>query len=89
MFLIALAVLAATPTSLNSVIAAARPGDTVRLVAGSYPYVLIKKRSSSPSLTIDAGSASVVGVGIARSSGVNWTRGVIAGLVAPGTDATG
>ena len=89
MILIALAVLAATPTSLNSVIAAARPGDTVRLVAGSYPYVLIKKRSWSPALTIDAGSASVVGVGIAQSSGVNWTGGVIAGVVAPGTDATG
>ncbi len=89
MFLLALTLLAATPTTINSVIASAKPGDTVKLVPDSYPYVLIKKRTWSPALTIDATGSSLVGVGIATSSGVNWIGGTIAGVVPPGTYATG
>ncbi len=82
MILIALAVLAANPSTIASAIAAAHPGDTVRLVAGEYPPVKIKNRTFDPPLTIDASAATVAGAQVTGSSGVRWTGGVLKG--APG-----
>ncbi len=79
MILIALAVLAADPTTLTSALAAAHPGDTVRLVAGNYGPVAIKSRAFDPPLTIDASSAVVAGVTILNSSGIRWTGGTLQG----------
>ena len=79
MILIALAVLAADPTTLTSTLAAAHPGDTVRLVAGKYGPVTIKSRAFDPPLTIDASSATVAGVVIRDSSGISWTGGTLQG----------
>lgn len=89
MILLALAVLAATPTTLPTVIASAAGGDTIRLVPGAYPNLTIKKRRWSPALTIDASAATVAGVSIVASSGISWIGGAIVGTVAPGTVAKG
>lgn len=79
MILLALAVLAADPSSLNGVLAAAKPGDTVNLVAGRYGTVAIKSRTFSPPLTVVAGSATLTGVQITNSSGITWTGGTLTG----------
>lgn len=89
MILLALAVLAATPTTLNTVVTTAQPGDTIKLVAGSYPVLTIKKRNWSPALTVDATDATIVGVSIHTSSGINWVGGNIVGVIAPGDLARG
>ena len=77
MILIGLAILAANPSNFNSVLAAAQPGDTVRLVAASYPPAVIKGRTFSPPLTIDASAATLPGVAIFNSTGVRWTGGTV------------
>ncbi len=87
MILIALAVVAANPATVASVIAAAHPGDTVRLVAGQYPLVKIKSRTFDPPLTIDASAATVAGVQVMSSSGIKWTGGILKGA-AGDTSAT-
>lgn len=79
MILIALALLAADPASLAKVLAAAHPGDTVRLVAGRYGTVAVKSRTFDPPLTIDASSATLSGVQIVNSTGVRWTGGTLQG----------
>lgn len=79
MILIALAILAANPATLTGVIAAAKPGDTVRLVAGNYPQLMIKNRTFMPALTIDASAATVAGVQVFSSTGVHWTGGTAMG----------
>ena len=79
MILIALAVLAADPGSLNSVLAAAHPGDTVRLVAGRYDTVRIRSRTFDPPLTVDASQATLAGVAITNSTGIRWTGGTLQG----------
>ena len=79
MILLALAVLAADPSSLNGVLAAARPGDTVRLVAGNYGTVTIKSRTFDPPLTIDAGTATLSGVQFTNATGIHWTGGTLKG----------
>jgi parallel beta-helix repeat protein len=79
MILLALAVLAADPSSLNGVLAAARPGDTVHLVPGSYGTVTIKSKTYAPPLTIDASAANVGTVHIVSSNGIRWTGGTFKG----------
>jgi parallel beta-helix repeat protein len=76
-----LPLLAATPATIDGVIASAKPGDTIKLVPGTYAYILIKRRNWSPALTIDASGATVAGVGVVQSSGVSWIGGTIAGVV--------
>jgi len=89
MFMLMLALLAATPTTINSVIASAQPGDTIKMVPGSYPYILIQKRNWTPALTVDATDATVAGVNIFRSTGISWVGGNITQVVKPGAIAAG
>jgi len=77
MLLLALATLAATPASLPGVIASARPGDVVRLVAGRYPVVTIRNKAFDPPLTIDASDATAAGLQVINASGVRWTGGTL------------
>nr|WP_295659037.1 right-handed parallel beta-helix repeat-containing protein [Polymorphobacter sp.] len=84
MILLALAVLAATPTTLTSVITAAQPGDIIRLVPGNYPVIGINKRSWNPAITIDASGSNVAGVSISGSTGISWVGGDMAGVVSGG-----
>ncbi len=79
MILIALAILAADPSTVNGVLAAAKPGDTVRLVAGNYPQLMLRNRTFAPPLTIDASAATVAGIQVLSSTGVHWTGGTMAG----------
>ncbi|UAJ09376.1 right-handed parallel beta-helix repeat-containing protein [Glacieibacterium megasporae] len=81
MILLALALLAATPTTLSGVLAAAKPGDVIKLVPGNYPLITIKARSWAPAITIDASGSNVVGVAIVGSTGVSWVGGDMAGTV--------
>ena len=83
MILLALAVLAADPGSLNSALAAARPGDTIRLAPGHYGTASIRNRTYDPPLTIDASAATLDGVYLAGVTGVRWTGGTLQGV--PGT----
>lgn len=79
MILLALALLAASPSNITGVLASAKPGDTVRLVAGRYPAVAFKNRTFSPALEVDATGATVLGVTVTNSTGVHWTGGTLAG----------
>lgn len=81
MFLIALAVLAASPTTFESAFAAAKPGDTIRLVAGRYPLTTIRSRTFNPPIKIDAAAATLTGMVFRDVSGVRWTGGVFDGSV--------
>ncbi len=84
MILLALALLAATPSTFNVVLADAKPGDVVKLVPGNYPLITINKRSWNPAITIDASGSNVVGVTISTSTGISWVGGDMAGTIAPG-----
>lgn len=79
MMLIALAVLAATPATLVQTIAAAKPGDTIKLVAGTYPAIEIRSRTWNPPLTVDASEAQIGGVYVTSTSGLTWRGGAIVG----------
>lgn len=85
MSLLALALVSANPGTFASVIAAARPGDTIVLNSGSYRNLRITRHFASP-ITIDAAGATVRGLAIS-GSGITWRSGTI---VAPrGTDGNG
>jgi len=79
MFLIALAVLAASPATFESAFAAAKPGDTLRLIPGRYPLTIIRSRTFSPPLTVDASAATMTGIVLRDTSGIRWTGGVFDG----------
>ena len=79
MIMIALAVLAANLGNITSVFAAAKPGDTVRLVAGRYPILQLQSRTFNPPLTVDASAATMTGVWTRAVSGLKWTGGMIDG----------
>ncbi len=73
-------VAAADPATINAVLAAARPGMTIRLVPGSYPQVILRNRNFDPPITVDASDATLAGVQLIGTSGVRWTGGSIEGL---------
>lgn len=76
------AIVAATPETLAATIAAAKPGDTVRIAAGNYPKLVIRKRSFVPPLIVEAAAgATVAGVVLVEVRGLTWRGGTI---VAPG-----
>ncbi len=79
MILIALAVLAANPGTFTSVMSAAQPGDTVRLLAGRYPLTTLSNRTYSPPLTVDATAATLTGIVTRNVSGVRWSGGTFDG----------
>ena len=74
-------VLAANPATLASAFTAAKPGDTIRLVAGRYPQITFRNRTFNPPLTIDASAATMTGVFLRGVSGVHWSGGTIDGSV--------
>jgi hypothetical protein len=83
--LLALALVSANPGTFASVIAAARPGDTIVLNSGNYRNLKITRSFASP-ITVDASGATVRGLAIS-GAGVTWRSGTI---VAPkGTDGNG
>lgn len=89
MILLALAVLAANPTTLQSVINGAKPGDTIRLVAGRYPQIKVKNRTWNPPLTVDATLADGLGVALSGTSGFTWHGGSLTGVSTAGGTAVG
>lgn len=60
------ATLPATPETLQAVLAAARPGDTVRLAKGTYAWVNFSKRTFKPRLTFDATKATITAASYSR-----------------------
>ncbi len=79
MILIALAVIAASPTTFESAFVAAKPGDTLRLIAGRYPLTIIRSRTFSPPLTVDASAATLTGLVFRNTSGIRWSGGTFDG----------
>jgi nitrous oxidase accessory protein NosD len=77
MILLALAIVTATPATLPAALAAAAPGDTIKLAAGDYAPVAIKRRSFAPGILIDARRATVAGVNIEGSAGIRWMGGTL------------
>ncbi len=69
----------ATPATLQSVLAAARPGATVVLAPGSYDIVSLRDRHWSPPITVDARQAELRGVQLLKVSGVTWRGGAFDG----------
>lgn len=79
MILLALALLVADPSSIQSVIDHARPGDAIRLVAGNYPAIMIRSKTWVPGITVDATAARSAGVKMSGTTGFAWNGGIIAG----------
>ena len=88
MFLIAAALLAATPSTLSNVVAAAKPGDTIRLAPANYGVLKIVNRSWNPPVVFEAAGATIPFVAIGNSSGVTWRGGTVVGF-GDGAYATG
>jgi hypothetical protein len=84
MLLLTAAVLAATPATLPSRLAAAGPGDTLLLAEGDYGLVTFKNRQFAPALRIEAGKSRLQ-LHIIASSGITVTGGVMSapGIVGP------
>lgn len=80
MILLALAMLAANPTNLKSVVNTAKPGDTITLAAGRYPQLNIAGKKWDPPITVDATLADMAGVAIGASSGITWHGGTMTGV---------
>ena len=53
------------------------PGATVRLGPGPYPTLVFRNQRFDPPVTIEAGTAMVMGIRIADSSGIIWRGGNI------------
>lgn len=69
----------ATPETLQSVLAAATAGDTVRLAPGTYPAVTLRGKTWSPAVTVEAGSARITSVDLRQVVGLTWRGGVFDG----------
>ena len=72
---LAAALLVATPATLNTTVAAAKPGDTVRFAPGVFTDLLIQNKQWSPAVTLDMRGADVTTVRIQKSSGLNVIGG--------------
>ena len=71
------ATIQAAPLNLPSRIAAARPGDTVKLAPGRYPNLTISGRAFSPALVIEAKDATIIEAQLAGTRGVTIRGGVL------------
>lgn len=65
----------ANPANFSDKLAAAKSGDTIRLAPGSYDDFEMVGRKFSPSLVIEAGSAKLQTVRLARTEGVTIKGG--------------
>lgn len=79
--LIAAALIAASPATIDAAIAGARPGDTIRLQRGDYPVLAIRKRQWPVALTIDARGANFPGLKFDDVVGVHLQGGRFNGTV--------
>lgn len=68
--------LEASPGDVGRKIAAAQPGDTIKLKPGDYRNLTISGRSFSPGLTIDAEDATITEATLTRTEGVTIRGGV-------------
>src|SRR5689334_24372582 len=66
---------AATPDTLEALLARVRPGDTVTLAPGEYRNIRIAKRKFDPAVTLDATQATIVGLHLIDSEGFNVRGG--------------
>lgn len=57
----------------------AKPGDSVRLVAGNYPAIMIRSKTWIPGITVDATLARSAGVAMSGTTGFAWNGGTISG----------
>lgn len=69
----------ATPSTVQAVIASAKPGDTITLAAGSYPRIVIKGKTWATPITLDASAAKITQLTIDSSAGVNVKNGSFSG----------
>jgi len=84
MILTALAIVAATPSTIHSALWEAKPGDTIKLTAGDYGTVTIKDRNWPKRITLNASGAKLRLV-IQNSSGI-YVNG---GTFGPNMDGAG
>ncbi|HEX4179876.1 MAG TPA: hypothetical protein VHY32_03725 [Caulobacteraceae bacterium] len=77
MLLAALAVLTATPATVEAQLAAAKPGDTVRLSGEVYGRIVVRDlKKAAPRVTIDAKAATIGVVAWTDASGFTLVGGV-------------
>jgi hypothetical protein len=80
MFLLALAILSATPSTFTAQLAAAKPGDVVKLAPGSYGSVrFTKAKTWSPPVTIDASAAVFTSLNVANVDGLVISKAKVIG----------
>ena len=71
--------LAATPATVNAVIADARPGDTIRLAPGDYGKLELRKLSWDSPVTILASGANFSAIALRNVQGVTIEGGTVNG----------
>ena len=69
------ATIAATPETINDVLARAGDGDIIRLASGNYDLIAVKRRKWAPAITIEAGDAKLVNVRLDSVGGLHWRGG--------------
>ncbi|MDZ4375393.1 MAG: right-handed parallel beta-helix repeat-containing protein [Phenylobacterium sp.] len=80
-------VVQATPETLKARLAAASPGDTIKLAPGTYRDLQIGPRKFSPALTIDAGEARIIEARLSGTEGVRLQGGTyLLGAISPSKD---
>ncbi len=81
MLALAAALLAATPATLDARVAAAGPGDTIRLAEDFYSLVRIANRSWPVAVTLDARGANLAGLKLDGVTGLHVLGGSFNGTV--------
>ena len=79
--LLAAALLTATPATLDARLAAAQPGDTVKLAEDFYPIVRIANRNWPVAVTLDARGANLAGLVLDKVGGLHVLGGSFNGTV--------
>jgi hypothetical protein len=71
------AVLPATPATVEAVLKAAQPGDTITMASGVYGRTGLRDRTFAPRLTIQAAGATLTGWGMSNVAGLNLIGGTL------------
>lgn len=71
------ATIAATPATISTVWAQAKPGDVIALGANTYPASTFAGRAFSPPLTIDSTGATVTDWRFVKLVGLRWKGGTL------------
>lgn len=73
------ATVTATPETLQALLDRARGGDTITVAAGDYAPILLRSKTWSPPVTVEAAAGRFAGIEGRRISGLTWRGGTFDG----------